>query len=101
MAQTLSQALRVNDLVARYGGEEFVALLPGCGAPCAVRKAEDIRQRIEAQVRTPDGPVTVSVGIAVIEPTSDESIEQAFRRADAALYQAKRAGRNCVRLASG
>lgn len=101
VAQALSQALRVNDMVARYGGEEFVALLPGCGAPCAVRKAEDIRQRIEAQVRTPDGPVTVSVGIAVIEPTSDESIEQAFRRADAALYQAKRAGRNCVRLASG
>ena len=46
-----------------------------------------------------DGPVTISVGVAVIPPDSQETLEQAFTRADAALYEAKAAGRDTVRLA--
>ncbi|MGQ9724109.1 MAG: diguanylate cyclase [Tepidimonas sp.] len=100
VAQLMAQSVRANDLVARYGGEEFVALLPGCGQPCALRVAEQLRHGVATRVSTPDGPVTVSIGIAVIEPAAAETLEHAFERADKALYQAKTAGRNCVKSAN-
>ena len=99
VAQVLASGVRAHDLVARYGGEEFVILLADCPQEVALRKADALRERVAHSVRTPDGPVTVSVGVAVIPPHSRETLDQAFARADAALYEAKAAGRNTVRLA--
>jgi len=99
VAQALATGVRAHDLVARYGGEEFVILLADCPQEVALRKADALRERVARGVRTPDGPVTISVGVAVIPPDSQETLEQAFTRADAALYEAKAAGRDTVRLA--
>ncbi|WP_424894793.1 diguanylate cyclase [Tepidimonas sp. HKU79] len=99
VAQALATGVRAHDLVARYGGEEFVILLADCPQEVALRKADALRERVARSVRTPDGPVTISVGVAVIPPDSQETLEQAFTRADAALYEAKAAGRDTVRLA--
>jgi diguanylate cyclase (GGDEF)-like protein len=77
--------LRQVDVLARYGGEEFIALLPGCGATAAA----DVLQRLRAA--TPDGQ-TFSAGIATWD--GQETAEQLIARADAALYQAKEAGRD-------
>jgi diguanylate cyclase (GGDEF)-like protein len=80
-------ALRPGDLLARYGGEEFVALLAGCGAEDAAPVAERLR------AATPFG-ATSSVGLAQWEP--GDSAEALLRRADEALYRAKRTGRDRV-----
>jgi two-component system cell cycle response regulator len=99
VAQVLATGVRAHDLVARYGGEEFVVLLADCPPEVALRKADELRERVARGVRTPEGPVTISVGVATIPPSSDETLEHAFVRADAALYEAKAAGRNTVCLA--
>ncbi|MCM2316573.1 MAG: diguanylate cyclase [Thermoanaerobaculia bacterium] len=90
---------RVADLVCRFGGEEFVALLPGASLASALERAERWRAEIEARgITIDDGRAircTVSIGIAMLG-TGADSIGMALRRADAALYQAKRGGRNRV-----
>lgn len=78
--------------VARLGGEEFVRLLPGCSAEAAVLACEQLRAEVEARVE--DVPITLSLGTASLEPVDDASTLLA--RADAALYDAKRGGRNRV-----
>ena len=92
VAQALATGVRAHDLVARYGGEEFVILLADCPQEVALRKADALRERVARGVRTPDGPVTISVGVAVIPPDSQETLEQAFARADAACTRPKRRG---------
>jgi diguanylate cyclase (GGDEF)-like protein len=84
-AASWREQLRPGDLLARYGGEEFAVVLPGCGA----EEAAAVVQRLRA--RTP-GDVTTSAGIAVWDGT--ESADALMRRADAALYRAKHAGRD-------
>lgn len=86
-------------LAARYGGEEFAILLPATDGPGALRIAESIRQAVE---RTPtrfedqEFRVTLSIGIATF-PDQACSIDRLLKSADAALYQAKRDGRNRTR----
>ncbi len=98
-AQLLRANTREEDMVARYGGEEFVVLLTGEATPKdALAAAEKIRQIVE---NTPfddfePGKITVSAGISIVNP--NEGFENLFTRADQALYEAKRSGRNCVRL---
>ncbi|PTD95764.1 sensor domain-containing diguanylate cyclase [Pseudothauera lacus] len=88
--------MRESDLLARLGGEEFAILAPDTTVDGAVLLAERLRQHITAQpVVCGDGPVsyTISAGIGMLDAT-DASIEGVLRRADNALYAAKRAGRN-------
>ncbi len=95
------QMQRPADLSARYGGEEFAMLLPGTGPDGALLLAERILAAVRdlgiARHAEAAEVVTVSVGAAVIRPRRDgRSLEELLRLADAALYQAKDAGRNRV-----
>lgn len=95
-----SMNLRNFDLVARLGGEEFVVILPDTGAEMALAVAERLRCLIADtpfKVSAPVGEirVTVSIGVAVSGWVGDTP-DALLRRADAALYEAKRAGRNRV-----
>jgi len=104
VAQVLGGSLqRGTDLAARYGGEEFVVLLPDTDRAGAIALAERMRAGVVArQLPHADSPiadwVTLSVGIAWTVPGGTEQPESLLARADAALYQAKRKGRNtyCV-----
>lgn len=80
------------EILARYGGEEFTVLLPGATPDVAVRRAELLREAVE---RGRVG-VTVSIGVAVVWPGRDDAPTSLLRRADQALYEAKRLGRNRV-----
>lgn len=90
-------------VAARYGGEEFAVILPGEDLNSAQELAEGIRQRVFAQgvvhAGSPEGVQTVSLGIAAVVPGKGDSITELVRRADQALYEAKRKGRNRVGLA--
>jgi diguanylate cyclase (GGDEF)-like protein/PAS domain S-box-containing protein len=94
---------RPGDLVARYGGEEFVALLPGTAAGGALLIAERMRAAVEALgIRHPAlggaGAVTISVGVAAVQPIPGFDGRALQEAADRALYAAKRAGRNRVQV---
>lgn len=95
-----SEVCRPGDLLARYGGEEFVVILPATLPAGALVVAEQIRlavmNRQLAHDAAPLGYVTVSVGVAVMWPDERSVVEQLTARADAALYMAKRSGRNRV-----
>lgn len=94
-----SALLHAEDVLARPGGEEFIVFLPGG----SLEQAKAVGERICQRVRDADilhaassvGRMTVSIGLAAMQPDDDEP-EQMLRRADAALYRAKGAGRNCV-----
>ena len=100
IAGTAANVVRVNDLVGRLGGEEFLAVLPGADTPLALVIAERLRAAIEAAGGEPDqGPrVTASIGVATMGP--DTTATQLLHLADCALYEAKKAGRNALRLAA-
>jgi diguanylate cyclase len=92
--------LRREDFVARYGGEEFVVVIPDSSLHNAELRAERVRQSIaELEISGAKGkiPVTVSIGLASL--ASGDTGQSWLARADAALYEAKGAGRNCVRVA--
>ena len=100
VAQVLSSSSRASDVVARYGGEEFAILCPDTDRATGERYAERLRRAIEAidaKALGFPGPQTVSLGLAVQSPSYAPTPEQLLGEADAALYRAKRAGRNCVR----
>lgn len=101
VGKILSAAIRKDaDLAVRYGGEEFVLLLPGADVAEAVDVAERLRRAVEelriAHAAAPSGHVTISVGVAALVPCAREPAERLIEVADAALYAAKRRGRNAV-----
>jgi diguanylate cyclase (GGDEF)-like protein len=105
VAGVIGDALqRASDLVARYGGEEFVVILPTTPSGGAVDLAERIRTAVESLQLPHAGSshrvVTISIGVATVVPRASTSSQQAIEAADAALYQAKRDGRNCVCVGS-
>lgn len=98
VSKTLQSCMRDVDFVARWGGEEFLAVLPDTDEEGAKLVAERIRGKIEgAMIETPGNEpfkVTMTLGVAVIQ--KGENAEQTIARADAALYEGKRNGRNRV-----
>ncbi len=99
LAQVLRAHTRSTDLLARYGGEEFVVVLPeNETVDDAVAAAEKIRVAVDKGMFAEVGHVTVSIGVCLWEPT-DLSVAGLVHRADLALYQAKRLGRNRVEAA--
>jgi diguanylate cyclase (GGDEF)-like protein len=96
VAQNVEQTIRSSDALYRYGGEEFAIVLNGTDEAGARLLAERIRQSVENLVigSLKDVHITLSLGVAVMQ--ADESSKQLFKRADAALYQAKQGGRNRV-----
>ena len=94
---------RAHDLVARYGGEEFVVILPATDLDGALAVGRLIRAAIEtmeiAHEANADGVVTVSIGVARAVPEMSSRPESLIEAADAALYVAKRNGRNRVEVA--
>jgi two-component system cell cycle response regulator len=100
-ADMLRLECRQSDTIGRLGGEEFAVLVPETSLTATGNMASRISERCrELRVSTPIGPVsfTCSVGISEVHP-DDENIESVLRRADAALYDAKRGGRDCWRSA--
>ncbi|MEE9910259.1 MAG: GGDEF domain-containing protein [Deltaproteobacteria bacterium] len=97
VAETLRSTCRKEDIVARYGGEEFVVILPDSPAASALECAERIRKAIQKTVYPEiDRPVTASFGATLFLAADTE--DSLIKRADAALYKAKAAGRNRVVL---
>jgi diguanylate cyclase (GGDEF)-like protein len=97
IAQTITAKIRATDTAFRYGGEEFSVLLPETPGDQAQAVAERIRQGIEEAELVAGRSVTVSAGVAELRPTEDA--DGLLRRADSALYSAKRSGRNRVGVA--
>jgi diguanylate cyclase (GGDEF)-like protein len=97
VAAVLQGSVRKVDLVARYGGEEFAVLLPRADRAAALEVAEKLRAAV-ADARIGDGPapVTISVGVASW-PEDGRDLSTLMDSADAALFAAKRAGRDAVR----
>ncbi|VVS96429.1 conserved membrane hypothetical protein [Sphingomonas sp. EC-HK361] len=100
VAVAAAAGLRSTDMLGRYGGEEFVLVLADAPADVATRIAERVRGAVESSGGDGDSDprVTVSLGIAIVSP--GETLDAILRRADAALYEAKNAGRNCLCLAA-
>jgi len=98
----VNACIRPTDFLFRMGGEEFCCLLPGTDTEQAQRVAERIRHQVEqASVIVGGMPVraTVSIGIASTEAVGHD-LDALIRRADSAVYAAKRSGRNRVEVAS-
>ncbi len=94
-------AVRAHDLPARHGGDEVAVLIPETRVDAALKLIDRLRQQVAAELRTPDEqPVTVSCGVAEWSGLAEDTGPDVVRRADAALYEAKRAGRNRVVAAS-
>jgi diguanylate cyclase (GGDEF)-like protein len=96
VAELLRRGVRIFDVCARFGGEEFAIVMPGAGADMAVQVAERIRRRVEEQSRHGARPITVSIGVGMLQ--QDEGMEDLVERADRALITAKRSGKNRVQL---
>jgi diguanylate cyclase (GGDEF)-like protein len=103
VANTVRNTIRDVDLCARYGGEELAILLPDADLQGAVRTAERLREEIsKLRVAAPGGGAPISVTASFGVACYAESVRMGdalFPAADKALYQAKNAGRNCVRMA--
>ncbi len=101
-ARLLKENAPTEALVARYGGEEFAIILPGCDRLMATQLAEQFRQQVEQMpIACESGDslnVTTSIGVASYEPGIYRRPEMLMKAADQAVYAAKNAGRNCVRI---
>jgi len=110
VASHLKDAMnRPSDLIGRYGGEEFIAIMPATDKVGALKIAEDVLRTISdlnmPHVESDYGIVTLSIGVATLEPTSqlltaEANVQVLLSAADRALYEAKAAGRNTISIDS-
>lgn len=104
LAELMIATVRSSDIACRLGGEEFLLVLPGADTSAAEARAEELRQRVAALDLEYHGrglgSITVSLGVATI-PGHADTKETLLRQADAALYRAKKEGRNRVTVANG
>ena len=98
LAQYMKSQKRTSDVLTRYGGDEFVILMPETKAQDAVKLLERIREKVQKIKVVENLPVTISCGIAQSLSDATNSSRELIRRADLALYEAKSAGRNCVKV---
>lgn len=97
IGKQLRLALDENDFIARWGGEEFVLILPGLNAKSLKQKLERLRTRLtELPFKFKQDRLTVTASFGGTCFSHGEDPDAVFERADSLLYQAKRAGRNCV-----
>ena len=99
LAAILKEVARETDLPARYGGEEFIIFMPKTRLPEVLQAGERLRKAVERKAFAAPSPLlrcTVSIGIADFRPGFEGSEQEVIRRADQALYEAKRGGRNRV-----
>lgn len=98
IAKTLRARLRKSDFIARFGGEEFVILLPETDKQESLRALETLREAVaQCPFHFRDQRIVVTVSIGIASFATGATPESVFERADAALYQAKEAGRNrCI-----
>ena len=98
VGQLLLRSVRAEDIACRYGGEEFTLIFPECSLAHATVRAQEIRKRFK-EYRTPSDAqapgLACSIGIAAFDETTDR-VDLLLKFADDALYEAKRAGRDCV-----
>ena len=102
VARRLHHSVRSYDMVGRYGGEEFLVVLNRCDPSSALARAEDLRTAIcgkPIQICSATLSVTLSVGLALSSDFLNRTADEIIHKADIALYEAKQAGRNCVRVA--
>jgi len=102
IAKRMSTVARPYDLIGRYGGEEFLIIVPGRGADFANDVAERIRKAVGEEAILTDGVevrTTISLGLTVASGPKHSDGPKLIQLADQALYEAKRAGRNCSRTA--
>jgi diguanylate cyclase (GGDEF)-like protein/PAS domain S-box-containing protein len=95
VARILSASVRDGDIVARYGGEEFCVILPETPEEEALIVCERIRASVE---RAPWEQRQVTISIGLSSATNVQETQEFIKQADQALYEAKAAGRNCVRV---
>lgn len=103
IAARLVGRLRGDDLIGRYGGEEFCVIAQDTGRQGALRLAESLREIIAATpLETEWGELrlTISIGISCCAPQAHPELKQMLEEADASLYAAKQAGRDCVNIFS-
>ncbi len=99
-AQVLSESVRADDLVSRHGGEEFVLAMPGCTAERAREILDALRERLEAAT-TVAGLPTFTASFGLVEAGPQEDLPAVVARADSALFQAKREGRDRIVVHDG
>lgn len=101
LAEQLSGSVRAEDVAARVGGEEFCILLPETDLPAARAAAERIRARIARGDGLEGGAAGATISVGVADSTDVDSLDGLMHRADAAVYRAKRCGRDCIAEAAG
>ncbi|MBH1939579.1 diguanylate cyclase [Mobilitalea sibirica] len=94
VAKAAGRSIRKYDILARYGGEEFMIILPATNHEQAIIIAERIRHRIENLILKKVRQVTVSLGVATVQ--EEDTLIELQKRADTALYRAKKKGKNRV-----
>lgn len=99
LVRVIKGVIRSSDELARWGGEEFILLCPGTGLDGALLLAEKIRSSTESAIfEAGYSPLKVTVSMGVTECGLGDNFDGMLKRADTALYTAKREGRNCVRF---
>jgi len=100
VANILMDNTRKSDIVCRYGGEEYIIILPDTGMESSMKIAHNIRQLVEDTViklpKKKELSVTISIGVSMANMIVDNDIEIAINKADNAMYEAKRSGKNRV-----